>query len=46
VPSWEVDVERLFNKGRNLLSIQHFALKEEIMRILVLLKAYFKRQLN
>jgi hypothetical protein len=46
VPSSEVDVKRLFNRGRDLLGIWRFALKGETMRILVLLKAYFERKLN
>jgi hypothetical protein len=39
----EVDVERLFCEGRDLLGICRYALKGETMRILVLLKAYFER---
>ena len=46
VPGSEVDVERLFSRGKDLLGIRRFALKGETMRILVLLKAYFERQLN
>jgi hypothetical protein len=46
VPGLEVDVKRLFSRGRDLLGIWRFALKGETMRILVLLKAYFERQLN
>jgi hypothetical protein len=46
VPSSEVDVKRLFCKGRDLLGIRRFGLKGKTMRILTLLKAYFERQLN
>ena len=45
VPGAEVDVERLFCSGRDLLGIRRYALKGETMRILTLLKAYFERQL-
>jgi len=45
VPGSEVDVERLFCRGRDLLWIRRFGLKGETMRILTLLKAYFERQL-
>jgi hypothetical protein len=43
VPGSEVDVEKLFSRGRDLLGIRRFALKGETMRILVLLKAHFER---
>jgi len=43
VPSAEVDVERLFSGGRDLLGIRRFGLNGESMRILTLLKAYFER---
>ena len=46
VPGSEVDVDRLFSGGRDLLGIRRYALKGEMMRILTLLKAYFERQLN
>jgi hypothetical protein len=46
VPGSEVDVERLFCGGRDLLGIRRFGLKGETMRILTLLKAYFERKLN
>jgi len=42
----EVDIERLFCSRRDLLGIRWYALKGETMRLLVLLKAYFKRKLN
>jgi hypothetical protein len=44
VPFIEVNVERLFSGGRDLLGIRRFRLSGESMRILTLLKAYFKRQ--
>jgi hypothetical protein len=46
VPGSEVDVERLFSGGRDMLGIRRYALKGETMRILTLLKAYFERQLK
>ena len=45
VPGSEVDVERLFCSGRDLLGICRYALKGESMRILTLLKGFFERQL-
>lgn len=39
----EVDIERLFSGGRDLLGICRYSLKGESMRILTLLKAYFER---
>jgi hypothetical protein len=42
-PGSEVDVERLFSGGRDLLGIRRYALKGESMRLLTLLKAYFER---
>ena len=46
VPGSEVDVERLFCGGRDLLGIRRYALKGETMRLLTLLKAYFERAIN
>src|ERR1700728_516971 len=43
IPGAEVDVERLFSGGRDLLGIRQFGLSGESMRILTLLKAYFER---
>jgi hypothetical protein len=43
VPGLEVDVERLFSGGRDLLGIRRYALKGVTMRMLTLLKAYFER---
>jgi hypothetical protein len=46
VPASEVDVERLFCGGRDLLGIRRYALSGETMRILTLLKAFVERRLN
>jgi hypothetical protein len=46
IPGSEVDVERLFCGGRDLLGIRRHALKGETMRILVLSKVYLERQLH
>jgi hypothetical protein len=46
VPASEVDVERLFSGGRDLLGIRRYALKGEMMNVLTLLKAFFERQLK
>jgi hypothetical protein len=43
IPGAEVDVERLFSGGRDLLGIRRFGLSGESMRLLTLLKAYFER---
>ena len=43
IPRSEVDVERLFSGGRDLLGIRQYSLSGESMRILTLLKAYFER---
>jgi hypothetical protein len=44
IPASEVDVERLFCGGRDLLGLRRYNLKGETMRILTLLKSYFERQ--
>jgi hypothetical protein len=41
----EVDVERLFYGGRDLLGIRRYALKGYIIRVLTILKAFFERKL-
>jgi hypothetical protein len=46
IPGSEVDIERLFCGGRDLLGIRRSALKGETMRILTLLKGFFERLLN
>lgn len=43
IPGSEVDVERLFSRGRDLLGVCRYGLNGESMRILTLLKAYFER---
>ena len=45
VPRAEVNIERLFCGGRDLLGIQQYALKGHIMRVLTILKAFFERKL-
>ena len=44
IPASEVDVERLFCGGRDLLGIRRSLMSGETMRILTLLRAYFQRQ--
>jgi hypothetical protein len=39
-------VKRLFCKRRDCLGIRRYALKEETIKILTLLKSYFERKLN
>jgi hypothetical protein len=38
IPALEVDCERLFNEGRDLLGIRQYAMSGETMRIMMLLK--------
>ena len=38
IPASEVDCERLFNEGRDLLGIRRYTMSEETMRIMMLLK--------
>jgi hypothetical protein len=38
VPAAEVDVERLFNSGRDLLGLRRWSLSNETMRKLLILK--------
>jgi hypothetical protein len=45
IPGSEVDVERLFCGGRDLLGIRRHIMSGELMRILTLLKAWFERQI-
>jgi hypothetical protein len=42
----EVDIERLFCRGRDLLGIRRYNIIGETMRTMTLLKAYFERLLN
>jgi hypothetical protein len=41
----EVDVERLFYGGRDLLRIRRYTLKGYIIRVLTILKVFFERKL-
>jgi hypothetical protein len=43
IPGAEVDFERLFCGGRDLLGICRYVLKGETMRVLTLLKCFFER---
>lgn len=38
IPASEVDCERLFNKGRDLLAIRRYAISGQTMRTMMLLK--------
>lgn len=38
IPASEVDCERLFSKGRDLLGVRRYAISGETMRIMMLLK--------
>ncbi len=38
IPSSEVDIERLFNVGRDILGIRRFAMSGNTMRTMILLK--------
>ena len=38
IPTLEVDIERLFNNGRDLLGIRRFAISGNTMRTMMLLK--------
>jgi hypothetical protein len=38
IPASEVDCERLFNEGRDLLGIRRYTMSGETMRIMMLLK--------
>lgn len=44
IPSAEVDIERLFLKGRDIIGIRRMALDADTMRILRLLKSHFDEQ--
>jgi hAT family C-terminal dimerisation region len=41
IPAAEVDVERLFSQGRDVLGIRRMGLDSETMRMIMLLKAHF-----
>ena len=44
IPSAEVDIERLFSEGRDVVGIRRMAMDADTMRILRLLKSYFDDQ--
>jgi hypothetical protein len=46
IPGFKINIERLFCRGKDLLSIQQYALGNKNIRLLTLLKLYFKRKLN
>jgi hypothetical protein len=46
IPGSEVDCERLFCGGKDMLGIHRSSLTGETMRWLALLKSYFERKLN
>jgi hypothetical protein len=46
VPGSEVDVERLFSGGKDLLGLRRHGLSGETMRILTLLKSYWQWESN
>jgi hypothetical protein len=41
IPSAEVDVERLFSEGRDVLGIRRMAMDGETMRMVKLIKSYY-----
>ena len=40
----EVDIERLFNIGRELLGLRRFSMSAETIRALILLRDYLRRE--
>ncbi|KAG4427701.1 hypothetical protein IFR05_016817, partial [Cadophora sp. M221] len=44
IPSAEVDIERLFSEGRDVIGIRRMAMDADTMRILRLLKSHFDAQ--
>jgi hypothetical protein len=46
VPGSEVDMERLFCSGRDLLGIRRLHMSGETMRMVTILKAWFERALK
>jgi hypothetical protein len=44
IPGTEVDVERLFNMGRDLLGLRRVSMKGETMRAIMIVKDYLGRQ--
>jgi hypothetical protein len=41
IPAVEVNIERLFSQGRDILGIRRMGLDSKTMRIIILLKAHF-----
>jgi hypothetical protein len=44
IPGAEVNVERLFNMGRDLLGLRRVSMKGETMRAIMIVKDYLGRQ--
>jgi len=44
VPASEVDIERLFNVGRDILGIRRFSMSGETLRTMILLKDALRMQ--
>jgi hypothetical protein len=44
IPASEVDVERLFNVGRDVLGVRRFAMSEETLRTVMMLKDVLRRK--
>ena len=44
IPGAEVDVERLFNIGRDLLGLRRVSMKGETIRAIMIVKDYLGRQ--
>jgi hypothetical protein len=44
IPGAEVDVERLFNIGREILGLRRYSMTGETMRALILLRDYLRRE--
>jgi hypothetical protein len=45
VPAAEVDVERLFNSGQDLLGLQRWSLSSKTMRKLLILKDFLRNNI-
>jgi len=44
IPGSEVDVERLFNTGRDILGIRRFSMTGDILRMMIMLKDNLRLQ--
>jgi hypothetical protein len=44
IPGSEVDVERLFNTGRNILGIRRFSMTGDTLRMMIMLKDSLRLQ--